>query len=146
MDVLITPVGVADVDAVIELARQVWQQTYPGIISQEQIDYMLAQRYGRERLLAELGRPDVWWDKATVDGCLAGFSSCMTLAGGGEMKLDKLYVDSQRQRRGIGARLLEAVESHAYVAACQGLILAVNKRNAIPSASTLATASSWTTL
>ncbi|QKS27586.1 MAG: GNAT family N-acetyltransferase [Candidatus Accumulibacter similis] len=129
MDVLITPVGVADVDAVIELARQVWQQTYPGIISQEQIDYMLAQRYGRERLLAELGRPDVWWDKATVDGCLAGFSSCMTLAGGGEMKLDKLYVDSQRQRRGIGARLLEAVESHAYVAACQALILAVNKRN-----------------
>jgi ribosomal protein S18 acetylase RimI-like enzyme len=129
MDVLITPVGVADVDSVIELARQVWQQTYPEIISQEQIDYMLAQRYSRERLLAELGMPDIWWDQAMVDGHLTGFSSCMTVAGGSEMKLDKLYVDPQRQRSGTGGRLIKEVERHAHGAGCRALILAVNKRN-----------------
>ncbi len=129
MNVLISPLGVADVDSVIALARRVWQQTYPGIISQEQIDYMLAQRYGRERLLAELATPGIWWDLATADGCQAGFSSCIAMAGGCEMKLDKLYVDPQRQNGGIGGRLLEEVERHARAAGCGTLILAVNKRN-----------------
>ncbi|EXI76027.1 MAG TPA: GNAT family N-acetyltransferase [Candidatus Accumulibacter phosphatis] len=129
MVVLITPVCAADIGSVIALARQVWQRTYPGIISQEQIDYMLAQRYTRERLLAELDTSGIWWDKATVDGCLAGFSACMTMPAGGEMKLDKLYVDPDRQRGGIGARLIEQVECHAHAAGCRALILAVNKRN-----------------
>jgi len=129
MNVLISPVSVYDVDSVIALARQVWQRTYPEIISQEQIDYMLAQRYGRERLLAELETSRIWWDKATVDGRLAGFSSCIAVSGCREMKLDKLYVDPQRQRSGIGGRLIEEVERHAGAADCSTLILAVNKRN-----------------
>ncbi len=129
MNVLITPVSVADVDSLVALARQVWQRTYPGIISQEQIDYMLAQRYGRDRLLAELEDPGIWWDKATVDGCLAAFSSCIAVAGGNEMKLDKLYVDPLRQHGGIGGRLIEEVARHARAANCRTLILAVNKRN-----------------
>jgi hypothetical protein len=83
----------SDVAPVTALARQVWQQTYPGIISQEQIDFMLEQRYNPQRLLEELTMPSMWWDQARVDGQLAGFSSCLLTAGGREMKLDKLYVD-----------------------------------------------------
>ncbi len=128
LDVLIAPVAPADVESVIALARLVWQQTYPGIITQEQIDFMLEQRYSRQRLLEELTMPQVWWDQASVDGQLAGFSSCM-VTGGGEMKLDKLYVGPARQRSGIGARLIDQVVSHARTAGCQTLILAVNKRN-----------------
>jgi ribosomal protein S18 acetylase RimI-like enzyme len=128
LDVLIAPVAPADVESVIALARLVWQQTYPGIITQEQIDFMLEQRYSRQRLLEELTMPQVWWDQASVDGQLAGFSSCM-VTGGGEMKLDKLYVDPARQRSGIGARLIDQVVSHARTVGCPTLILAVNKRN-----------------
>ena len=57
LDVLIAPVAPADVESVIALARLVWQQTYPGIITQEQIDFMLEQRYSRQRLLEELTMP-----------------------------------------------------------------------------------------
>jgi hypothetical protein len=57
MDVLITPVTPADVAPVTALARLVWQQTYPGIISGEQIDFMLEQRYNPQRLLEELTMP-----------------------------------------------------------------------------------------
>lgn len=129
MEVLISPVTPADIGFVAALARVVWQQTYPGIISQAQIDFMLEQRYHRQRLLDELTRPDLWWDQLRVDGQLAGFSSCMRVDGGKEMKLDKIYVEPARQRLGLGARLIAHVAERALALGCGTLILAVNKRN-----------------
>lgn len=128
MDVSISAVTATDIEPVIALARQVWQQTYPGIISQAQIDFMLEQRYNPPRLLQELTLAQLWWDQIRVDGKLAGFASCL-LTEAGEMKLDKLYVDPQRQRMGLGSRLLEHVSGRALTAGCTTLILAVNKRN-----------------
>ena len=129
MDVSISPVSAADVDAIAALARVVWQHTYPGIISQEQIDYMLAQRYQPQLVLQELQMPHIWWDQLTIDGQLAGFVSCLLGTTAGEMKLDKLYVDPDRQRLGIGARLVDQVVARALAAGCTTLILAVNKNN-----------------
>ena len=128
MEVLISPVTPADIGFVAALARVVWQQTYPGIISQQQIDFMLEQRYDPSRILEELTMPGIWWDQAIVDGELAGFSSCLITAAG-EMKIDKIYVDPRRQRSGIGARLIDQVSGRALANGCRTLILAVNKSN-----------------
>ena len=43
MSIQISPVVSADLEQIATLARIVWQSTYPGIISQAQIDFMLAQ-------------------------------------------------------------------------------------------------------
>ena len=52
----------ADVDAVSALARTVWQATYPALISQAQIDAMLADRYAPERIREQLDDPrQAWW-------------------------------------------------------------------------------------
>ena len=128
MEVLISPVTPADIGFVAALARVVWQQTYPGIISQQQIEFMLEQRYDPSRILEELTMPGIWWDQAIVDGELAGFSSCLITAAG-EMKIDKIYVDPRRQRSGIGARLIDQVSGRALANGCRTLILAVNKSN-----------------
>ncbi|MEI7613166.1 MAG: GNAT family N-acetyltransferase [Betaproteobacteria bacterium] len=129
MSVRISAVVVDDVEALIALARIVWQDAYAGIISQEQIDYMLGQRYNTARLLEELGSPEVWWDKAQVDGELAAFASTLLTNVPGEMKLDKLYVDPLRQRHGLGALLIAHVSERALAQGCHTLMLAVNKRN-----------------
>jgi ribosomal protein S18 acetylase RimI-like enzyme len=129
MDILISPVTAADVEAVAALARRVWQHTYLGIISQQQIDYMLDQRYRTQLVNEELGMDTIWWDQLRVDGQLAGFVSCLLTGTPGEMKLDKLYVDPQRQRLGMGRRLVDQVLARALAAGCQTLILAVNKGN-----------------
>ncbi|WP_374683291.1 GNAT family N-acetyltransferase [Accumulibacter sp.] len=129
MDIVISPLAAADVEAVAALARRVWQHTYLGIISQEQIDYMLDQRYRAQRVKEELGMATVWWDQLSVDGKLAGFVSCLLTGTPGEMKLDKLYVDPQRQRLGIGRRLVDRVVARALENACETLVLAVNKGN-----------------
>ncbi|MCM8593809.1 GNAT family N-acetyltransferase [Accumulibacter sp.] len=128
MAVLISPVTPADVDAVVALARRIWQATYPEIISQQQIDYMLEQRYSPTHILDELATPRIWWDQAHADGVLSGFA-CSLITGNGEMKLDKVYVDPARQGLGIGRKLIEAVASRAVADGCAALILAVNKRN-----------------
>jgi GNAT superfamily N-acetyltransferase len=105
MNVLITPLGTADVDSVAALARLVWQQTYPGIISRR-ADRLHARAALQPAALARRidDAGSLWWDQARVEGQLAGFSSCLLTAAGREMKLDKLYVDPARQRLGIGAR------------------------------------------
>ena len=128
MNVLITPVTAADIEDVAALARQIWQHTYLGIITQEQIDFMLEQRYNQPRLREELTMPQIWWEQARVAGRLAGFSSCL-LTAAGEMKLDKIYVDAQQQRMGIGAQLIDHAACRAVAMGCSTLILAVNKHN-----------------
>jgi ribosomal protein S18 acetylase RimI-like enzyme len=129
MIVEISPVTTVDVDAIAALARVVWQDAYPGIITQAQIDFMLEQRYNARRLREELTRPEIWWDKATVAGELAAFASTLPTAVPGEFKVDKIYVDPARQRLGLGGRLLAHVAERALAQGGETLILAVNKRN-----------------
>lgn len=130
MKVRISPVADHDVETLSALARVVWQDAYTGLITQAQIDYMLEQRYNTPRLLEELSASDIWWDKAEVDGRLAGFASTVLTPVPGEMKLDKLYVDPAQQRLGLGGRLIAHVAARALAQACATLILAVNKGNA----------------
>lgn len=129
MNIAILPVRMADIDALARLAREIWQHAYAEVITQAQIDYMLSQRYAPERLAAELGSPDIWWDQAFAGDERVGFSSCLLTGVPGELKLDKLYVHPARQREGIGAALIERVFAHGRDHGCHTLILAVNKQN-----------------
>lgn len=129
MPLQIRPLTAGEVDDLAALARDIWQHHYPGIIAQEQIDYMLAQRYSREHLLSELATPGIWWDQAFLDGRRVGFASSL-LAEAGEMKLDKLYIHPDCQRQGVGQRLIDEVTARARQQGCHTLVLAVNKNNA----------------
>lgn len=128
MDISVLPVTDADVESIVDLARVVWYDTYPAIISHEQIEFMLAQRYAAAHLRAELHRPGVWWDQARVGDQMVGFACSLTTTAG-EVKLDKIYVAPPYQRLGVGARLIARVAARALAAGCTTLILAVNKRN-----------------
>ena len=125
----ITPLADADVEAVAALAHEVWHAHYPGIISDAQIEYMLAQRYGSAVIRGELARPGVWWFAGREDGVLAAYMA-LQLEAPGVIKIDKLYVKPALQRRGHGGRLLHHAAAVARRAGCPGLVLAVNRGNA----------------
>lgn len=125
----ITLVRPADVSAIVLLARVIWQHAYAGMITQKQIDYMLAQRYNAPHLLTELSQPGLWWDQALVTGERVGFSSCYLTDTPGEIKLDKVYVHPDWQRDGVGGALIERVVGRGRAACCDTLVLAVNKQN-----------------
>lgn len=123
----IKPITHPDVPAVAALAREIWQATYPGIITQEQIDFMLELRFGVERLYDDLECADHWLDQAFIDGRRVGFA--FSEIHRGEFKLDKLYIHPDVQRRGVGGKMIEHVASRARKAGFPKVVLAVNKRN-----------------
>ena len=124
----IVPLAPSRVDAVCRLARRTWQDTYPGIISQQQIDAMLADRYSPQAILAQLGNPRHSWLIALGGGDLTGFAHAYLQDGA--CKLDKLYVDPCRQRRGVGGALFDAIRGFARQHRAQRIRLQVNRNNA----------------
>ncbi len=116
-----------EVDAVSTLARVVWQATYPSLIPQAQIDAMLADRYAPARMREQLDDPRHAWRVARQAGAVVGFAHAVLEDAG--CKLDKLYVHPGRQRRGIGAALLAAIEDWARTQQAPRLRLQVNRGN-----------------
>jgi ribosomal protein S18 acetylase RimI-like enzyme len=127
MPIDIRPITPDDVPAIVELARTTWLDAYGDIISPEQIDYMLAQRYDHARLRFDAEDPQKWLCQAYLDGVLAGFAACEIHKG--EFKLDKLYIHPSMQRKGIGAALVGHVAAIARERGFFAMILAVNKQN-----------------
>jgi GNAT superfamily N-acetyltransferase len=111
------------------LAREIWHAHYPGIISREQIDFMLGQRYSPEVIRASLAGQ--CWQTAWLGNEMVGFAHSLADDAAGTWKLDKLYVHPRHQRKGIGEALLQAAIRHALDAGAARLILRVNKRNAV---------------
>ena len=122
-DLNILPASPEHVAEIARLAAIVWRAHYPGIISGEQINYMLARMYDLDVLRDEIAN-GVTYLRALEGDELLGFAAYGP--SGKEIKLHKLYVHPERQRCGIGGALLEQVER-----GCKGrtLMLTVNKQN-----------------
>ena len=129
-EIRIEPLKSEEVERLAALAREIWYDHYPAIITTAQIDYMLQQRYSPLVVRAELHRSDIWWDKLLVGGEFCGFASFLLGDEVGTMKLDKIYVRTSCQRRGYGGLLIARAGEEALRTGCHRLILAVNKRNA----------------
>jgi GNAT superfamily N-acetyltransferase len=116
--------------AISELAGVIWRACYPGIITSEQIDYMLARMYSLDVLRDEIRSQGIRYDLLLVDGKPAGFASYGPTSESGVIKLHKLYLLAEMHGRGLGSRLLQHVEQEVRAGAGRRLILSVNKRNA----------------
>jgi ribosomal protein S18 acetylase RimI-like enzyme len=125
------PLMLHDVEALNRLAREIWTLHYPGIISEAQIEYMLAQRYAPQTIAEELARQDLWWDKMLLDEEMIGFTAYFRTDTPGEMKLDTLYVHPRHQRNRYGAGAIDHVAQRARALACTRIVLAVNRCNAV---------------
>ena len=90
---------------------------------------MLAQRYRPTLIGAQLASIGIWWSKLTLDEEIIGFSCCLLTNTAGELKLDKLYIHPNHQRKGYGAMLIEETMKTARENHCTHLTLAVNKNN-----------------
>jgi ribosomal protein S18 acetylase RimI-like enzyme len=127
--VCILPLREEDIPDLVRLARDIWYRHYPGIIPVEQIEYMLAQRYGPALIRAQIAGGEAWWDKLLLDGRLIGFCACERGKAPDELKIDKVYVHYDLRGRGYGSLLIEHVQRRARTLGCRRLFLQVNKNN-----------------
>jgi len=120
----------ADLPAISKLAGVIWRACYPGIITTEQIDYMLARMYSLDVLRDEIRSQGIRYDQLMVGDQPVGFASYGPAAEPAVMKLYKLYLLPELHGRGLGSRLLQHVQHEVRVGGGRRLILSVNKRNA----------------
>ena len=126
--VTISPAGADDIGVVQALADHVWRRHYPGIISTEQIDYMLEQGYSREALLRYVDAADAGLALARVDDEPVAFVAWQK-SDSGSMKLEKLYVAPKHHGKGVGRALIEHVVDAARQVGCREVMLNVNRNN-----------------
>lgn len=124
---VIRPLAESEVEALGRLAHEIWHAHYPAIISREQINFMLNERYSPAAIRA--GMAGQCWRAAWLDGAMAGFAHGHAEEAG-SWKLDKLYVHPLHQRQGIGRALVQAVAAEARAAGACRLLLRVNRHNA----------------
>ncbi|MFN3410083.1 MAG: GNAT family N-acetyltransferase [Limisphaerales bacterium] len=119
----------ADLPRIAALAGEIWRQYYPGIISHEQIEYMLGWMYAPERLRRELCEEGVEFRLLRAGRTAVGFAAFGPAGQPTEFKLHKLYLAPEFHGRGWGSRLLRHCLTGARRAGGRRMILAVNKRN-----------------
>jgi diamine N-acetyltransferase len=102
----IRPATNADIPMLCNVAEKTWRTCYPGIISHEQIEFMLGWMYSPERLREEMERGVMWEVVENEEQRPVGFLS-YELQPDGRVKLHKLYVLPEEQGKGIGRVALE---------------------------------------
>jgi diamine N-acetyltransferase len=125
----ILPATETDLPAIARLAGVIWRAHYPGIISTEQIEYMLAKMYALETLREEIRRRAIRYERLLVGGELAGFAAHGPTEQPQLFKLHKLYLHPSCQGRGLGTLLLVHCQCEARKLGAGRLMLTVNKRN-----------------
>jgi GNAT superfamily N-acetyltransferase len=120
--------GVSDIPLVQALADEIWHRHYPGIISREQIAYMLAHGYSREALTRFVTEDAAGLALAEIDDRDVGFAAWYRVDDT-TTKIDKLYVLPEHHGTGVGRTLIEHVAAFARERGCTSLTLNVNRNN-----------------
>ena len=125
----IRPARVGDIVVIMELAERIWRTSYAGMISDEQIDFMLGWMYAAGEIEDQMSR-GVRWGMGEIDGGAVGYFSFEKEADG-RVKISKVYLLESAQRRGLGRAMLEFIGGEALAMGATSLWLQVNKRNTV---------------
>jgi ribosomal protein S18 acetylase RimI-like enzyme len=125
----IVPATETDLADLSNLAGTIWRTYYPGIISREQIEYMLAKMYSLETLREEICRRGIRYERLLVGESFAGFAAYGPTEQPAVFKLHKIYMHPEWHGRGLGSLLLRHCEGQAAKAGGNSLVLTVNKKN-----------------
>ena len=122
--------GKADIDTLSTLAQVIWQATYPGIISDEQIRFMLSRGYSHDAIRLAMQRQH-WYLLVGNAHAAIGFMATAVQTNGREtwVYVSKLYLLPGRQRQGLGQQMLNEASHWAQTHGMATLKLNVNRGN-----------------
>jgi ribosomal protein S18 acetylase RimI-like enzyme len=123
---LITP---DELPVVRDLAHEIWHAAYPGIISEEQIRYMLERMYAPDVLRREMIERGVKYALVEIGGEPCGYMAWEFVPNDRSIFLHKLYVKTTLHGRGAGAASLRWLEGQAHAAQATCIRLRVNRQN-----------------
>ncbi len=128
-NISIRPAGKQELGRIAELAASIWPVAYDGILSPEQIGYMLDMMYAAPVLEKEFGDGICFYLIADGEEPVGFFSFGSCDAAESCAKLHKLYLEPAYHGRGIGSYALDRAAREAYRAGFRRLRLNVNCGN-----------------
>ena len=117
-----------DIFSIRQLAHTIWHSHYPGIITVDQIDYMLDKMYSVKSIKKELEK-DHKWVLVYLEDKPIGFISYYFEKKENKVKLSKLYLLPSYHGFGFGQMSLEYVKKCTKDLGASALYLTVNKKN-----------------
>lgn len=121
---------VTDAETIHQLANEIWWPTYSPILTDDQIDYMLADRYATDTLTDQIAKREQTYLLVMDDDkpvAFAGFSP--DKSNPDIYRLHKLYSLPATQGKGVGKLLLNAIYERVLAAGKNLLELNVHRLN-----------------
>ena len=126
---MIKKATVQDIPLIQDVASQSWRKHYPGIISTEQIEYMLEQMYSETELQNHFENPNYHYyllgDKEKTLGIM-GFENHYQEK---TTKLHRIYLLEEAKGKGLGKEAILFLKNQILEVGDQRITLAVNKQN-----------------
>ena len=117
-----------DIPLIQKLAHLIWPQAFLTIITQTQLEIMLAKMYDPVTLRNEMANGFIWKIIEERGGPIGYLSYSMIDPA--TCKLHKVYVLPEKQGQGIGKKCLAEAARYARENGAVNLILMVNRANA----------------
>lgn len=119
-----------DVPVIIALAKATWEPTYRDILPKAQIDFMFNEMYSPASLESQMSELGHTFLILYIQGKASGYASYSAKKEiKGIFKLQKIYLLPELQGKGLGKKLIEAVEEKVCEEGGKVLELNVNRYN-----------------
>ena len=129
MDIKIEKVCTDDeLKSIAVLANEIWHECFPGIISEQQIDYMVEKFQSYDAMKAQIGGQSYSYLGVYDGGELCGYIGIKP-ENDERFFLSKLYLRSDKRGQGIASVMLKRVFAEAEKAGKKTVYLTVNKHN-----------------
>ena len=126
---MIKKATIKDIPLIQDLAEKSWRSHYPGIISHEQIDFMLDLMYSEEEITRQFNNPNYHY---YLLGDAENFYGIMGFENHYEentTKLHRIYITEEGKGKGLGKEAIQFLKNQILEVGDQRIILAVNKQN-----------------
>jgi ribosomal protein S18 acetylase RimI-like enzyme len=123
--------SVTDAGALAAAGERLFVQAYGKFSRPDDIQLHVEQYFGRENVLAELQKQGVSYTIAYDDDAIAGFMKISrgptpdSIPAAEAIEVQQLYVDANRQRKGVGRSLMDRAVATARQEGHAGLWLSV---------------------
>jgi RimJ/RimL family protein N-acetyltransferase len=117
-----------DIPLLSSMSREIWMAHYPGIITVDQIEFMLEKMYAPD-VIQEQMAIGIGWELIEIDGEPVGFLSYKILPEEATVLVAKLYVLPSKHGLGLGKAGLARAEEVAREHGFPSVYLFVNKKN-----------------
>ena len=111
-----------------EMAIDIWHECFEGVISDEQIDYMLENFQSFAAIKKQVGLENYEYFNFVLDGTRIGYFA-VAAQPDNTMMLSKLYMYKEYRGNGYASKAFEFIKDLARQYGCKSIWLTVNRHN-----------------